>query len=82
MVDWFFLHIDQETGEVYHHQTCQARKDGTIGAIGNLLNTQQMLDEIQLDTPMICPNARCGCGMCIPKAKKVSEWELIFKEHV
>jgi len=82
MVDWFFLHIDQETGEVYHHQTCQARKDGTIGAIGNLSNTQQMLDEIQLDTPMICPNARCGCGMCIPKAKKVSEWELIFKEHV
>jgi MoaA/NifB/PqqE/SkfB family radical SAM enzyme len=82
MIDWFFMHIDQETGNVYHHQTCQARKDGTIGPIGNLSNTKDMINSIDLDTHMICPNQRCGCGMCIPKAKSASEWERIFAEHV
>lgn len=82
MVDWFFMHIDQETGNVYHHQTCQAKKDGTTGPIGTLANTKQLLNSIDLDKHIICPNQRCGCGMCIPKAKELGEYELIFREHV
>jgi MoaA/NifB/PqqE/SkfB family radical SAM enzyme len=82
MVDWFFMHIDQETGNIYHHQTCQAKKDGTTGPIGTLANTKQLLNSIDLDKHIICPNQRCGCGMCIPKAKELGEYELIFREHV
>jgi len=75
MVDWFFLHIDQETGNVYHHQTCQARKDGTVGPIGNLSNYREILDNINVKKSIICPNARCGCGTCVPKAKNFEVFE-------
>lgn len=74
MVDWFFLHIDQELGQVFHHQTCQATR-GARGPIGTLNNTDELLANLELllsndaVEPIVCPNARCGCGMCVPKAQ-------------
>lgn len=86
MVDWYFLHIDQHTGNVYHHQTCQAKHDGTRGAIGNLTNTQQMLDSLNTHLknpkPIICPNLRCGCGMCIPKAESQEDFDQLWSSVV
>jgi len=85
MVDWFFLHIDQHTGEVYHHQTCQALHDGKRGSIGNLKNTNRILEHtyerMVNPQPIICPNTRCGCGMCVPKAKDKEEFDLLWKYH-
>lgn len=78
MVDWFFLHIDQETGNVYHHQTCQAKKDGGVGPIGNLNNTRAIIADINLDKNIICPNSRCGCGMCIPKANGKDQFKKLW----
>jgi MoaA/NifB/PqqE/SkfB family radical SAM enzyme len=82
-VDWYFLHIDQHTGEVYHHQTCQARHDGTRGPIGNLKDTQSMIDALAAHlanpTPIVCPNMRCGCGMCIPKAESKEDFDQLWK---
>jgi len=83
LVDWFFLSIDQETGEVYHHQTCKAFFEKTRGAIGNLSNTQAMLDGLKSRlsqkevTPIICPNKRCGCGMCVPKAESLEDFKIM-----
>jgi MoaA/NifB/PqqE/SkfB family radical SAM enzyme len=81
-VDWYFLHIDQETGLVYHHQTCQALHNNQRGALGNLSDSRKMLDELKIRMqniqPIVCPNARCGCGMCAPKAKDKNEYEVIF----
>ena len=86
MVDWYFLHIDQHTGEVYHHQTCQARHDGTRGAIGNLKDTQPMLasleEHLANPTPIVCPNMRCGCGMCIPKAASKEDFDQLWSSIV
>jgi MoaA/NifB/PqqE/SkfB family radical SAM enzyme len=85
MVDWYFLHIDQHTGLVYHHQTCQALHDKKRGPIGNLDNTNQMIDELKTrmlsPTPIICPNQRCGCGMCIPKAKTLDDFSVLWENR-
>lgn len=77
-VNQYFLHIDQHTGNVYHHQTCQALHDGLRGPLGNLNNTDIIFDYVEKnkDKTIVCPNNRCGCGMCIPKAKSID----VFKE--
>jgi MoaA/NifB/PqqE/SkfB family radical SAM enzyme len=79
-VNWYFLHIEQNTGKVFHHQTCQATHTGR-GPIGNLNNTESILSNVRemlsgSVKPIVCPNQRCGCGMCVPKAKDIS----VFKE--
>lgn len=79
-VNWYFMHVDQHEGKVYHHQTCQATHTGR-GPIGELSNTDAILAEVEdmLSKPMkpiVCPNQRCGCGMCVPKAKDFD----VFKE--
>lgn len=87
MVDWYFLHIDQHTGSVYHHQTCQALHNQKRGAIGYLKDSELLLKELKNrlinPTAIICPNSRCGCGMCVPKAQSANDfnsiWEAIVK---
>ena len=72
-VNWYFLHIEQQTELIYHHQTCQATLENKRGAIGDLKNTELLLAQYKnyLDTktmPIIkCPNKLCGCGLCTPK---------------
>jgi MoaA/NifB/PqqE/SkfB family radical SAM enzyme len=84
MVDWFFLHIDQATELVYHHQTCQATHTGR-GPIGSLKESSMLLEDLKnrMKTPnaIVCPNNRCGCGMCIPKAKEKSDFTVIWDSH-
>lgn len=77
-VDKYFLHIDQETELVYHHQTCQATYNGTKGAIGSLSDIPALLNYANTKTgPIVCPNKRCGCGMCVPKAKSLEVYNEI-----
>jgi len=82
-VNWYFLHIDQYGGDVFHHQTCQATHTGR-GPIGNLSNTQLILDNVSTmlsqDTiaPIVCPNQRCGCGMCVPKARDFDDFKQLW----
>lgn len=74
-VNWYFLHIEQHTGLVYHHQTCQAKLDGTRGAIGNVANWQYITDSLEKQLQdkimpiIVCPNKLCGCGLCTPKSE-------------
>lgn len=78
-VNWFFLHIEQQTDSIYHHQTCQAKLDGTKGPIGKLSEGHKVIEElkhsIQTNTMpvIVCPNKNCGCGLCIPKSKEYSK---------
>jgi len=79
-VNKHFLHIDQHTQKVYHHQTCKAKFEGR-GAIGSLRNTDGILNYVleNQDRTIVCPNSRCGCGMCVPKAQSRSEYESITR---
>lgn len=74
-VDWYFLHVEQHTGLIYHHQTCQAKLGGKKGPIGNLNEYAKLLSDLdyRLENQdyIACPNQRCGCGMCAPKAKNI-----------
>lgn len=79
LVDWYFLYVDQETNLVYHHQSCRALYDGQKGPIGNLDDSSKLLDDLKLrledkDKFIVCPNKRCGCGMCVPKAKDYKDF--------
>jgi MoaA/NifB/PqqE/SkfB family radical SAM enzyme len=81
-VNWYFLHIDQKSGDVFHHQTCQATHTGR-GPIGNLNNSDAILNQVQnmlsgSVRPIICPNQRCGCGMCVPKARDFNDFKQLW----
>lgn len=84
-VNWYFMHIDQHTGEVYHHQTCQAKFDGR-GSIGNVKQADKIIDQLskmlsQDSMPVIvCPNQRCGCGTCVPKAKQFDDFKTLWSD--
>lgn len=83
MVDWYFLHIDQHTGLVYHHQTCQALLNKKRGALGHISEKDVLIENLKnklsqdVVEHIICPNDRCGCGMCVPKAKEFTDFEKI-----
>jgi MoaA/NifB/PqqE/SkfB family radical SAM enzyme len=74
-VNWYFLHIEQQTKLVFHHQTCQARLDSTRGPIGHLDSWWTITGDLktkleQKSMPIIsCPNKICGCGLCTPKSE-------------
>jgi MoaA/NifB/PqqE/SkfB family radical SAM enzyme len=76
-VNWYFLHVEQQTGLIYHHQTCQAQFGGTAGPIGKLTEWNQLVANLKENIekgklPVItCPNKVCGCGICVPKSTKL-----------
>lgn len=89
-VNWYFLHIEQQTRLVYTHQTCQARLDGTRGPLGSLDAWTAIIGDLrtklgQKSMPIvICPNKLCGCGLCTPKSKDpldlLQSFPLIIKD--
>lgn len=74
-VNWYFLHIEQQTKLIYHHQTCQARLDGTRGPIGSLESWKNIVANLRISLEqksipiIVCPNKICGCGLCTPKSE-------------
>lgn len=89
MVNWYFLHIEQENDLVYHHQTCRTNLDSKVGAIGTLSESDMILDRLEHDMiinkglPYItCPNDHCGCGMCAPKAKYPKDAKALWTKYV
>jgi MoaA/NifB/PqqE/SkfB family radical SAM enzyme len=84
-VNWYFLHVDQKSGNVFHHQTCQATHTGR-GPIGNLKDTAGILDNVnhmlsqETVKPIVCPNLRCGCGMCVPKAEGFDNFASLWEK--
>lgn len=85
-VDWFFLHINQQLGLVYHHQTCQALHNKKRGPIGSLSESEELLSDLKqrLENPtsIICPNQRCGCGTCVPKAEDQETFKELMSEII
>jgi len=87
MINWFFLHIDQQSGNIFHHQTCKATFEG-IGPIGHISDPTSLLkktyDLLSQESikPIVCPNQRCGCGMCAPKAKNLTDFKVLWNNSV
>ena len=90
-VNWFFLHIEQQTDTIWHHQTCQARFDGTRGPIGSISECDKIIEEFRTNIenktmPIITcplgPGKHCGCGMCTPKSIERDELMSILPQHI
>ena len=90
-VNWFFLHIEQQTDTIWHHQTCQARFDGTRGPIGTISDCNSIINELRnnlenktmpIITCPLGPGKHCGCGMCTPKATERSSLMNILPQHI
>ncbi len=80
LVNWYFLYINQETRDIYHHQTCMVNLDNDIAPIGTLDDSHKIIERLEnhymvdRKMPMItCPKTFCGCGMCVDKVHP--EWE-------
>ena len=87
-VNWFFMHIEQQTDSVFHHQTCQAKFDQTRGPIGKLSEGRKILDELRENLKngtmptVICPKHTCGCGLCAPKSNDKEKYKEVLSRHV
>lgn len=86
-VNWYFLFIKQVTGNVYYNKDCRMNFDGTTRPIGNLSDTQAILNDQQAllsaeAIPAIqCKKSACLCGYCAPKADKFEDFQQIMKKH-
>jgi len=87
-VNWFFLHIEQQTGHVYHHQTCQANFGGKREPMGTLAESGKILANLERHIEartmpiIVCPNKICGCGLCTPKAVNLDDLKAVLPTHV
>jgi len=87
-VNWFFLHIEQQSGHIYHHQTCQANFGGKREAIGHFDDAAAILGNLRAQMNagtmpvIVCPNKICGCGLCTPKSAGLEAFKKILPRHV
>jgi organic radical activating enzyme len=87
-VNWFFLHLEQQTDQVFHHQTCQAKFNGTRGAIGKISQGHLLVEDLrkQMQTgtlpTIVCPKQTCGCGLCAPKSMDQNKLLAVLDNHI
>jgi len=87
-VNWFFLHLEQQTDSIYHHQTCQAKFNGTRGRIGRISEGKELVKQLreQMETGtlpvIVCPKQTCGCGLCAPKSMQTDKFMNIISGHI
>ena len=87
-VNWFFLHLEQQTDSIYHHQTCQARFDGTRGPIGKISEGHKLIEELKVKLEsgtmptIVCPKQTCGCGLCAPKSMNQDRFFDVLENHI
>jgi hypothetical protein len=87
-VNWFFMHIEQQTDSVFHHQTCQAQFGQNRGPIGKLSEGDKILAELEEHLKngtmptIICPKHTCGCGLCAPKSTTKENYQKVIFNHI
>ena len=87
-VNWFFLFVQQATGNVYTNKDCRMGFNGRVEPLGNLNSYQTILDNLkkQFETksmPVIqCAKSICLCGYCAPKAEKLDDFKDLISRHV
>lgn len=86
-VNWFFVYIKQVTKEIFVNKDCKMNFDGTVGPIGFLTNTKDILTNLsnRLDSNTLltiqCKKDVCWCGMCAPKAANLETYNSIMRKY-
>jgi MoaA/NifB/PqqE/SkfB family radical SAM enzyme len=87
-VNWFFLFVKQIDGNIFVNKDCKMRFDGTVGPIGNLTDTQSIIDELKdkmnsnTMPVMNCAKEVCVCGICAPKSSNLSKFKTIMDKYL
>ena len=87
-VNWFFLFVQQVTGNVYTNKDCRTSLNSKVEALGNLKNSDEMLINLKtyLDNqnlPIIkCVKSICRCGYCAPKAENLEDFKELISRNV
>jgi pyruvate-formate lyase-activating enzyme len=87
-VNWFFLFVQQVSGDVFVNKDCRMRFDGSVGPIGNLSKYEHILEELESqlsnkNMPVIkCAKEQCRCGYCAPKAEEKGKFDELMKRHI
>ena len=87
-VNWFFLFVQQLTGDVYTNKDCRMSTTGRVEPLGNINDTSSIIDTLreQLATksmPIIhCIKDICRCGFCAPKAETEKEFMDLITRNV
>jgi pyruvate-formate lyase-activating enzyme len=86
-VNWFFVYVKQVNGEVFVNKDCMMNFDGSVGPIGNLSESTQLLDKLKTQLqnnslPVIqCKKHSCWCGLCAPKAQTMEKYTSIMQKY-
>lgn len=87
-VNWFFLFVQQLTGNVYTNKDCRTSTTGRVEPLGRLDNYEEILTTLkkQLDNrsmPVIkCVKDICLCGFCAPKASNIDDFNDLIKRNL
>jgi pyruvate-formate lyase-activating enzyme len=86
-VNWFFLFVRQLDGAVYTNKDCETSTTGLVEPLGNLSNTdaivQTLKQQLNGSMPIIkCVKPICMCGFCAPKAESELEFLELIKRNV
>jgi pyruvate-formate lyase-activating enzyme len=87
-VNWFFLFVQQLTGNVYTNKDCRMSTSGLVEPLGNLRDSDQIINTLhqQLETgtmPIIqCKKEICLCGICAPKAETKEDFMQLITRNV
>ena len=87
-VNWFFLHLESQTDQIFHHQTCQAKIGKQRGAVGSITDYKKFTDSVEKQLasgtlePIICPNMICRCGLCATKSSDAQTFKSLMSNHV
>ena len=86
-VNWFFLFVQQLTGDIYTNKDCRTSTTNRIEPLGNLKESSMVLDNLQthLSTgtmPIIkCSKDICRCGFCAPKAESKEDFMELIRRN-
>jgi hypothetical protein len=86
-VNWYFLFVEQLTGQVYTNKDCKTSTTGRVEPLGTLDNSQQIIETVKAQLlsgmPVIrCVKDRCACGYCAPKAEDQTSFRNLMKRHL
>lgn len=87
-VNWFFLYVQQCTGNIYTNKDCRMSTTGHNEPLGNLKSSSDIIDTlrsqfVENSMPIIqCKNETCLCGICAPKAEKVDDFINLITRNV
>jgi sulfatase maturation enzyme AslB (radical SAM superfamily) len=87
-VNWFFLFVQQLTGNVYTNKDCRMSTTNRVEPLGNIQNSAEIISTLKTQfesnsMPIIrCAKQICLCGICAPKAETREDFMQLITRNV